>query len=87
MKSRVTNELPPTWIDIFTHNRLNILNGEPEMQESVKLSSEWDTDMPLSQPTDSIAPPTLDEAPTDTLIQEPRMNAESTILQHQRSHY
>jgi hypothetical protein len=55
---QITNELPPTWNELFTHNRLNVLDGEPEMQELVKLSSDWDTEQPSQAdiPTSSSTP-------------------------------
>ena len=30
-----TNQLPPEWPTLFQHNKLNVLDGEPEMQEQV----------------------------------------------------
>lgn len=47
-QSREQNELPSTWNDLFTHNRVNTLYGEPAMQEAVKLSSEWNMEQPPS---------------------------------------
>jgi hypothetical protein len=35
MQIRETNQLPPEWPTLFQHNKLNVLDGEPEMQEQV----------------------------------------------------
>jgi hypothetical protein len=45
-KFREVNKLPPTWDELFTHSQINVLDGEPEIQAMVKLSSDWDTDQP-----------------------------------------
>lgn len=54
MQRRTTNELPLTWQDLFTHNQINILDGELDLQATVKLSSEWDTEHPDCPPIDTV---------------------------------
>jgi len=43
VKSRVTNIIPQTWDHLFTHNRINVLEGEPEIQDSIHLAPEWNS--------------------------------------------
>lgn len=41
-KTHVTNTLPSNWQDIFTHNSINLLEGEPLSDiAGSKLSAEW----------------------------------------------
>jgi hypothetical protein len=63
---RETNELPQTWHDLFTHNRVNVLDGEPDIQASVKLSNEWQSESSVD--TDTIP---RQSSPTTEGIPEP----------------
>jgi hypothetical protein len=35
------NQTPPQWPDLFHHSRINVLEGEPEIQSQIKLGQEW----------------------------------------------
>jgi hypothetical protein len=43
-KVQTTNLLPHTWNDLFTHNHVNILDGEPEIQQATRLLDDWEAD-------------------------------------------
>jgi len=47
----VTNIIPQKWDHLFTHNRINVLEGEPEIQDSIQLAPEWNPVQLPSQTT------------------------------------
>jgi hypothetical protein len=51
VKSRVTNIIPQTWDHLFTHNRINVLEGEPEIQDSIHLIEESARRRPRRDPS------------------------------------
>jgi hypothetical protein len=44
MKVQQTNVLPNSWNDLFT--QVNVLEGEPDIQQLIHLSPEWETEAP-----------------------------------------
>jgi len=53
-QSRTTNQLPLEWDTLFMHNRINVLDGEEELQRELQLAPEWN-ETASTRPT--LAPP------------------------------
>jgi hypothetical protein len=49
-ESRKTNILPSSWNDLFTHNHVNVLDGEPNIANEIQLPNDWNLEDSISHP-------------------------------------